>query len=57
MFDATHAALIMSNAPVELSVAKTHSGLIAGFSLHLVKTGIAPSSSASDTPVHSPKDG
>lgn len=42
MFDAARAALIMSNAPAELSVAKTHSGLISGFSLHLVKTDQFP---------------
>ena len=38
MFDAARAALIASNAPVPPEVAKTHSGLISAFSLHLVKT-------------------
>ena len=39
MFDAARAALITSQAPVPPEIAKTHSGLIAAFSLHLVKTG------------------
>lgn len=39
MFDAARAALIASNAPVEPEIARTHSGLITAFSLHLVKTG------------------
>ena len=42
MFDAAPAALIASNAPVPPEVAKSHSGLIAAFSLHLVKTGRLP---------------
>ena len=42
MFDAARAALHWSGAPVESSVAKTHSGLISAFSLHLVKTGRLP---------------
>lgn len=42
MFDAARAALIWSGAPVEPTVAKTHSGLISAFSLHLVKTGRLP---------------
>ena len=42
MFDAARAALIASNAPVPPEVAKTHSGLISAFSLHLVKTGRLP---------------
>ena len=42
MFDAARAALIVSNAPVPPEVAKTHSGLISAFSLHLVKTGRLP---------------
>lgn len=42
MFDAARAALIWSAAPVESAVAKTHSGLISAFSLHLVKTGRLP---------------
>lgn len=42
MFDAARAALIASNAPVESEVARTHSGLIAAFSLHLVKVGVIP---------------
>lgn len=42
MFDAARAALIKSGAPVPPEVAKTHSGLISAFSLHLVKTGQIP---------------
>ena len=42
MFDAARAALIARAAPVPPVVAKTHSGLIAAFSLHLVKTGLFP---------------
>lgn len=42
MFDAARAALIASKAPVPPEVAKTHSGLIAAFSLHLVKPGLFP---------------
>lgn len=39
MFDAARAALLASAAPVADEVARTHNGLIAAFSLHLVKTG------------------
>jgi uncharacterized protein (UPF0332 family) len=39
MFDAARAALLASGAPVTPEIAKTHSGLISAFSLHLVKTG------------------
>jgi uncharacterized protein (UPF0332 family) len=42
MFDAARAALIASKAPVPPEIAKTHSGLIASFSLHLVKPGLFP---------------
>ena len=42
MFDAARAALIASKAPVPAEIAKTHSGLIAAFSMHLVKTGAFP---------------
>lgn len=42
MFDAARSALITSGAPVEAEIAKTHSGLIAAFSLHLVKPGSVP---------------
>ncbi len=42
MFDAARAALLASGAPVAPEVAKTHNGLIAAFSLHLVKTGRVP---------------
>jgi uncharacterized protein (UPF0332 family) len=42
MFDAARAALIASRAPVPPEIAKTHSGLIAAFSLHLVKPGLFP---------------
>lgn len=40
MFDAARAALIASKAAVPPEIAKTHSGLIAAFSLHLVKPGL-----------------
>jgi uncharacterized protein (UPF0332 family) len=39
MFDAARAALLASGADVAPEIAKTHSGLISAFSLHLVKTG------------------
>ena len=42
MFDAARAALIASKAPVPPEIAKTHSGLISAFSLHLVKSGRFP---------------
>jgi uncharacterized protein (UPF0332 family) len=42
MFDAARAALLASGANVEPGIAKTHSGLISAFSLHLVKTGRVP---------------
>jgi uncharacterized protein (UPF0332 family) len=42
MFDAARAALIASKAPIPPEIAKTHSGLIAAFSLHLVKPGLFP---------------
>jgi len=42
MFDAARAALLASGAPIESEVARTHSGLIAAFSLHLVKSGRVP---------------
>ena len=42
MFDAARAALIASKSPVPPEIAKTHSGLIAAFSLHLVKTELFP---------------
>ena len=42
MFDAARAALIASKAPVPPEVAKTHSGLISAFSLHLVKPNLFP---------------
>lgn len=42
MFDAARAALIASKAAVPPEIAKTHSGLIAAFSLHLVKPGLFP---------------
>ena len=37
MFDAARAALLLSGAPVDPVVAKSHSGLITAFSLHLVQ--------------------
>ena len=42
MFDAARVALLESGAPVQPEIAKTHSGLISAFSLHLVKTGHVP---------------
>ena len=39
MFNAARAALLASGAPVQPDISRTHSGLIAAFSLHLVKTG------------------
>lgn len=42
MFDAARAAIIASKAPVSLDIARTHGGLIAAFSLHLVKNGPIP---------------
>lgn len=42
MFDAARAALLLSQAPVATETARTHGGLIAAFSLHLVKTGHVP---------------
>lgn len=39
MFDAARAALLLSGAPVQPEIGKTHSGLIAAFGLHLVKNG------------------
>ncbi len=42
MFDAARSALIASHAPVPPEIAKTHSGLIAAFSLHLVKPNLFP---------------
>lgn len=42
MFDAARAALLACKAPVPPEVAKTHSGLISAFSLHLVKPGTFP---------------
>lgn len=40
MFDAARAALLWVNAPVPAEVARTHSGLITAFSLHVVKRGL-----------------
>jgi uncharacterized protein (UPF0332 family) len=42
MFDAARAALLMAHAPAPVALAKTHSGLIAAFSLQLVKSGQFP---------------
>lgn len=39
MFDAARAALLASEALIDLDMCRTHSGLISIFSLHLVKTG------------------
>jgi uncharacterized protein (UPF0332 family) len=42
MFNAARAALLVSDAPVQPGIGKTHSGLISAFSLHLVKTEQVP---------------
>jgi uncharacterized protein (UPF0332 family) len=42
MFDAARAALLAIAAPVPPEIAKTHSGLISAFSLHLIKTSKLP---------------
>lgn len=42
MFNAARAALLASGASVKEDIARTHSGLISAFSLHLVKTGNIP---------------
>ncbi len=42
MFDAARAALLAGDEPVQSEAIKTHSGLIAAFSLHLVKPGRIP---------------
>jgi uncharacterized protein len=42
MFDAARAALLAGKEPVKSEVIKTHSGLIAAFSLHLIKPGRIP---------------
>lgn len=42
MFDAARAALLVSGAPVQPDIGKTHGGLIAAFGLHLVKNGPIP---------------
>lgn len=39
MFDAARAALVAGKEPVKAEVIKTHSGLIAAFTLYLVKPG------------------
>lgn len=42
MFDAARAALLAGKEPVKSELIKTHSGLIAAFSLQLIKTGRIP---------------
>lgn len=42
MFDAAKAALFAKASGVDPAIGKTHSGLIAAFGLHLVKTGFVP---------------
>jgi uncharacterized protein (UPF0332 family) len=42
MFDAARAALLAGEEPVKSEVIKTHSGLIAAFSLYLIKSGRIP---------------
>lgn len=43
MFDAARAALLVSGALADPQVVRTHSGLIAAFGRHLVKSGLVPS--------------
>jgi uncharacterized protein (UPF0332 family) len=40
MFDSARAALLTVDAPVPSELARTHSGLITAFSLHVVKPGL-----------------
>ncbi len=40
MFDAARASLMVADAPPETIGTKTHGGLIAAFSLHVVKRGL-----------------
>jgi uncharacterized protein (UPF0332 family) len=40
MFDAARAALLLSGAPVEPGIGRTHSGLIGAFGNYLVKDGL-----------------
>ena len=42
MFDAARAALLAGGEPVNSEAIKTHSGLIAAFSLHVIKPGSIP---------------
>ena len=42
MFDAAKAALVLADAPAEFIESKSHAGVLQGFSLHLVKTGLLP---------------
>ena len=42
MFDAARAALLAGDEPVSSEAIKTHSGLIATFSLHVIKRGLIP---------------
>ena len=42
MFDAARAALLAGDEPVNSEATKTHGGLIAAFSLHVVKPGLIP---------------
>jgi uncharacterized protein (UPF0332 family) len=42
MFDAARAALLAGDEPVNWEAIKTHSGLIAAFSRHVIKPGRIP---------------
>ena len=42
MFDAAKAALLAKAPSIDSMTGKTHSGMIAAFGLHLVKTGLVP---------------
>lgn len=42
MFDAAKAALLLMEPSGDFTIAKTHSGMITAFGLHLVKTGLVP---------------
>jgi uncharacterized protein (UPF0332 family) len=42
MFNAARAALLAGTEPIKSELIKTHSGLIAAFSLHFIKPGRIP---------------
>ena len=42
MFDASKAALVLAGAPAEFIESKSHAGVLQGFSLYVVKSGLLP---------------